>query len=228
MAHHLERQIGQLKARLLEMSESVERNVASAMEAFRTADADAAWAVIAADAEIDGREIELIEECLHALALYQPVASDMRLVVAVITIAKDLERIGDLSVSLAEQALLVAEHPPAGEAPIDLTAQCEMALTMVRQSLSAMEHLDGGLARRVIYDDEQANSIHRGVCEEVKAAVVRNPRCIDAMLNCLVASRQLERIARHAVNIAEDVIYTAEAEIVRHRQLAEPLRRGKS
>ncbi len=222
MAHHFEKQIAHLKNRLLEMGKLVEQNVARAIQAIRSMDSRLAWDVIAADSEIDRHEIEVSEECLHTLALYQPVASDMRLVASVLTINKDLERIGDLSVNLAEQALFMSDHPHLDASPIDLTAQCETVLTMVRQSLEALVHLDGGLARRVIYDDDEVDQIHRGVYKEVKQAVQRDPEKIDAMINLLVASRQLERIADHAVNIAEDVIYTAEAEIVRHRQLKEP------
>lgn len=222
MAHHFEKQIAHLKTRLLEMGELVERNVTRAIQAIQSVDAQLAWDVIATDSDIDRQEIEVSEECLHTLALYQPVASDMRLVASMLTINKDLERIGDLSVNLAEQALLLSEHPLVDDPPIDLAAQCETVLTMVRQSLEALVHLDGGLARRVIYDDDQVDQIHRGVYREVKRAIEDDPGQVDPMINLLVASRQLERIADHAVNIAEDVIYTAEAEIVRHRQLKEP------
>ena len=210
------------------MGELVEQNVTRAIQAIQTVDTRLAWDVIAADSEIDRHEIEVSEECLHTLALYQPVASDIRLVASVLTINKDLERIGDLSVNLAEQALLLSDHPLISEPPIDLAAQCETVLTMVRQSLESLIHMDGGLARRVIYDDDQVDQIHRGVYSEVKRAVENDPGQVDPMINLLVASRQLERIADHAVNIAEDVIYTAEAEIVRHRHLKEaPLPAGE-
>ena len=228
MAHHFEKQIAHLKNRLLAMGELVEQNVTRAIQAIQSVDTRLAWDVIAADSEIDRHEIEVSEECLHTLALYHPVASDIRLVASVLTINKDLERIGDLSVNLVEQTLLLSDHPLISEPPIDLAAQCETVLTMVRQSLESLIHMDGGLARRVIYDDDQVDQIHRGVYSEVKRAVENDPGQVDPMINLLVASRQLERIADHAVNIAEDVIYTAEAEIVRHRHLKEaPLPAGE-
>ncbi len=201
------------------MGQLVETNVVRAIQAVETSDTQLAWDVIAADSDIDRCEIEVEEECLHTIALYQPVASDMRFVASVLTINKDLERIGDLSVTLAEVAMVLSEKPLQGEPPANLSEQCDAVLTMVRQSLEALVNLDGALARRVIEADDNVDQLHRESYDEIRRRLREKVNGVDPLIHLLIASKQLERIADHAVNIAEDVIYTSEGKIVRHRHL---------
>jgi phosphate transport system protein len=221
MSQHFDRQIIRLKEQILRMGQLVEANVVRAIQAVETVDTQLAWDVIAADSDIDRCEIEVEEECLHTIALYQPVASDMRFVASVLTINKDLERIGDLSVNLAEIAMYLSERPLVGPPPANLGEQCDAVLAMVRQSLEALINLDGALARRVIEADDNIDQLHRESYGEIKRRIRENPDDVDPLINLLLTAKQLERIADHAVNVAEDVIYTAEGKMVRHRHLVQ-------
>jgi phosphate transport system protein len=162
-------------------------------------------------------EVEVEEECLHTLALYNPVASDVRYVVAVLTINKDLERIGDLATNLAEEAIYLADEPPVQQSPFDLMGEGRRVRQMLKDCLDALVNRDAPLARRVLKSDDEVDAIHRAMYNKVKEAIRQNPLESGRFIELLNASRQLERIADHAVNIAEDVIYVVEGRIVRHR-----------
>jgi phosphate transport system protein len=219
MSQHFSNQIEGLKRKLLAMGALVERNATKAIQAVEAADTRLAWDVISADMEIDECEIEVGEACLHTLALYHPVASDMRFVASVLTINKDLERIGDLSVNLAEQAMFLAEESSASELGTELSEQCEVVLQMVRQSLQALVRRDPGIAHKVIERDDDVDLAHREMYRLVKQRIVESRADANTLIDRLVAFQQLERMADHAVNIAEDVIYMAEGKIVRHQHL---------
>lgn len=192
-----------------------------AIQAIETVDTARAWDVISGDIQIDQKELEVEEECLHILALYQPVASNMRFIIAVLTINKDLERIGDLSVNLAEQVMFLSEEPGPQRVPSRLSEQCENVLAMVRDSLDALVNADGQLARQVIEADDAVDQAHRELCERIKKRIRETPQESGSLIDLLLASRQLERIADHAVNIAEDVVYMVEGEVVRHHLTVE-------
>ena len=226
MRRHLQRQIDTLKQLLTKMFELVERNVSDAIEAIRTRDTDLALTVILNDTEIDQREIELEDECLHTLALHQPVASDMRFVASVLTITKDLERIGDLTVNLGEQVLHLASAPISLQPPFDLDTECRTVLKMLQDSLVALVQEDTQRARQVLQDDREVDQIHREMYQLVKQSIRQNPEAADSLIDWLNASRHLERIGDHAVNIAEDVIHMVEGEVVRHNHLRDVARNG--
>ena len=220
MSQHFDHQIDELKARLLCLGELVEKNVTRAIQAVESVDTDLAWEVIAADMEIDRLEIEVEEECLHVLALYQPVASDMRFVASLLTINKDLERMGDLSVNLAEQAMFLADEPGNTNISLELSVQTKTALDMLRQSLQALINGDSALARSVIDTDDEVDQAHRAMYHDVKQRIQSSPGDAGRLVDLLIASQQLERIADHAVNIAEDAIFLVEGKIVRHLHLS--------
>jgi phosphate transport system protein len=218
MTRHFERQIDRLKEMLLTMGGMVEKSVDDAIRAIESRDEELARKVIAFDEEIDRMDVENEEECLHTLALYNPVASDVRYVVAVLTINKDLERMGDLAVNLAEQAIYLAnETPVSSNAPFDLLGEGARVRQMLKDCLDALVNRDTSLARRVLKADDEVDQIHSEMYRKVKEAIRQNPLDTSRYIEMLNASRQLERIADHAVNIAEDVIYVVEGRIVRHR-----------
>jgi phosphate transport system protein len=226
MRRHLQRQIDTLKRLLTELFEMVEGNVSDAIEAIRTQDTELAMTVILNDTEIDRHEIELEDECLHTLALHQPVASDMRFVASVLTITKDLERIGDLTVNLGEQVLHLASAPVSMKPPFDLETECQTVLKMLQDSLVALVQEDAPRARQVLKNDGEVDQIHREMYRLVKQSIRENPDAADSLIDWLNASRHLERIGDHAVNIAEDVIHMVEGEVVRHNHLRDVARNG--
>jgi phosphate transport system protein len=213
---HFQRELTRLKQHLLHLSARVEQTVAEAMRAVEERDSALAQRVMACDAEIDRTEVDLEEECLKVLALHQPVAGDLRFVISVLKINNDIERIADLAGHIAEQAAHLATQPPQ-PLPPNLSAMAKAARDMLRQSLDALVNLEPAAARAVLKADEQVDTWHRETfewCQRVLQASTAEP---DYPIRCMSISRHLERIADHATNIAEDVIYMLEGDIVRHR-----------
>jgi phosphate transport system protein len=217
MTRHFERQIDRLKEKILVLGGMVEKSVDEALRAIESRNVELAQKVIAGDDAIDEMEVEVEEECLHTLALYNPVASDVRYVVAMVTINKDLERIGDLATSLAEEAIFLADEPPIQQAPFDIMGEGRRVRMMLKNCLDALVNRDAALARQVLKADDEVDRMHREMYRAVKEAIRQNPLETGRFIELLNTSRQLERIADHAVNIAEDVIYVVEGRIVRHR-----------
>lgn len=216
MSKHFERQIENLKRMVIRVGHRVETSVTGAVKSFVNGDKDLAMEVILGDTEIDQQELAVEEACLQVMALYQPVASDLRLVVSVITMCKDLERIGDLSVNLAEQTRFLAEEPGVFDLPYDLREESDRVLAMVRDSLLSLVESDTDLARSVLIADADVDRIHRAMYRQVKEAIRKKPEDAGRLIDLLMASRQLERIADHAVNIAADVVYMVQGEVIRH------------
>jgi phosphate transport system protein len=215
MSIHLEKEVAGLKKRVLALGTLVEENVGSAVRAVGNMDQKIAQAVINSDRDIDMREVEIEEECLKILALHQPVAVDLRFIVAVLKMNNDLERIGDLSVNIAERALGIHDRPPADLA-IHLEHMAERARGMLKKSLDSLINMDAELARHVCGSDHEVDLYYRDMYVKVKAGIVASPERLDDLLQVLSISRHIERIADHATNIAEDVIYMIEGEIFRH------------
>jgi phosphate transport system protein len=157
------------------------------------------------------------EECLKILALHQPVGSDLRLIVAILKINNDLERIGDLSVNIAERAVFLAS-PETIDIPLDFARMAENVESMLRRSLDALVNTDLAAAHEVLEADDEVDAINREMYVQVQDAIRQHPQRVERLIHLLSASRHLERIADHATNIAEDVIYMIEGEIVRHRE----------
>jgi len=215
MAKHLQIETGKLRKRILYVGAFVEESFVLAVRAIARRDAETAQRVLDTHFEVDRMEVELEEECLKVLALYQPVARDLRLIVAILKINNDLERIGDLAENIARRALSLAGQT-ATEAPYDLSGMAESARQMLHGSLDALANLDADVARRVCAQDDSVDTINRDMYRRVKAAIQARPDQVDALLHLLSVSRYIERIADHATNIAEDVIYMLEGGIVRH------------
>jgi phosphate transport system protein len=215
MPVHLEREIERLKTMISSLAAHVEEAVGKAVRAVTDRDGGLARSVIEFDPEIDLMEVEVEEECLKALALHQPVAHDLRFIIAVLKVNNDLERIGDLAANIAEQAAFLASVDRI-EIPYDLPGMAAKVREMLRRSLDALTATDSGIARAVLEADDEVDAIDRGMYPEVRAAIRGHPDDMEALIRLLRVSQNLERIADHATNIAEDVIYLAEGGIVRH------------
>ena len=215
MAIHFQREVDGLKRKTLSLSTLVEENLGRAVRAVAEKNDALANEVIAADDTIDAREIEVEEECLKLLALYQPVAVDLRFIVAVLKMNSDFERIGDLSVNIAERSLALKEQPPS-EFSNCIDCMAEKVLIMVKNSLDSMVNINVALAMNVCASDDAVDALYREMYDKVKKGVVQDNEKLDDLMQLLSISRHLERIADHATNIAEDVIYMAEGAIFRH------------
>jgi len=216
MAQHLQREIEQLKKKILALGATVEGSVHKAVNSVQHRDTDLANAVIDGDAAIDQAEVDLEEDCLKTLALHQPVAIDLRFIVAVLKINSDLERIGDLAANISERTVFLVTRQQI-VAPFDLFGIAEKAQEMVRHSLDSLVNLDAALARQVCRMDDEVDTLNREAFARVKEAIRVEPEKVDILIAYLSVSRYLERIADHATNIAEDVIYMIEGTIARHR-----------
>ncbi len=212
---HLQREVEKVTRKLLALGALVEENLMRSLRALHTGDMAAADVAIAADKEIDMMEIDVEEECLKLLALYQPVAVDLRLVVAVLKINNDLERIGDLAKNIAKRARNLKELPPV-TFPDDFLAIGERTVSMLKHSLDAVVNLDANLAREVITLDDDVDALNRAVFARIKDELRSAPDLTDTCVHLLTVSRNLERVGDHATNIAEDVIYMVEGTIIRH------------
>jgi phosphate transport system protein len=216
MAKHLQREIENLKKKILNLSARVEAAVHDSTEAIEERDGDLAQRVIDNDIEIDQQEVEVEEECLKILALYQPVAIDLRFIIAVLKINSDLERIGDLAVNIAERAVFLATQPKP-DISFDFVGMAQEAQSMLKKSLDALVNMSIELAQEVCASDDTIDAMNRQMYLKVQDSILAHPEQIASLIHLLSVSRHLERIADHATNIAEDVIYMSEGQIVRHR-----------
>jgi len=212
---HLHREIDSLKKMILALGARVEENVYKAVRALEERNRVFAEEVIAGDSEVDQEEVDVEEECLKVLALYQPVASDLRMIVSILKINNDLERVGDLAVNIAERALFLATHDRPN-IPLDFTKMVEKTRGMLRKSLDALVNRDAGAAHEVMQADDEVDEINREMYGLIQEAIRKDLGRLESLIHLLSCSRHLERIADHATNIAEDVIYMVEGEIVRH------------
>jgi phosphate transport system protein len=216
MPRTLQKEIDKLKKRILTLSALVEERVRIAVRSVDDRDHRLADRVIDGDLEIDEMEVDIEEDCLKILALHQPVAIDLRFIIAVLKINSDLERIGDYAVNIAERARLLASKERIGF-PFDFASMSEKVQEMVRTSLDALVNMDAGLARAVFMRDNEVDDINREMYKNVEEAMHHRPDHIEHLINLMGVSRNLERIADHATNIAEDILYMIDGEIVRHR-----------
>lgn len=216
MTVHLTKEIDTLKKNILALSTVVEESVHKAVRSIDERDMELARDVIDNDEVIDQTEVDIEESCLKLLALHQPVAIDLRFIVAVLKINNDLERIGDLAVNLAERALYLSVHPPVG-VPFDFGAMAKKSQSMLKNSLDALVNMNAGLAAKVILEDDDVDAMNQEMYIKVQQAIRKDTDRLESYIHYLSASRHLERIADHATNIAEDVIYMIRGEIIRHK-----------
>ncbi|MGA2034061.1 MAG: phosphate signaling complex protein PhoU [Thermoguttaceae bacterium] len=217
MTSHLLREIETLKKDLLSICAIVEEQVRLAIRALLERDARLAQEVERRDADIDRREIEVEEGCLKTLALYQPVAIDLRWIVAALKINNDLERIGDLAVNIARKAAALAAGPHI-DIPFDINGMWQKTEAMLHDSLDALVNMDVALAEAVCARDDEVDRMKHQNRLAIEEAIARDPDCLQPLLKLLAVSRNLERIADCATNIAEDVVYMVEGKIIRHHE----------
>jgi len=215
MAKQLPRQLDGLKKKILFVGTLVEEAIAKAISAMINRDANLANSVIEADAEIDRMEVDVEEECLKILALYQPVAADLRFVVAVLKINNDMERMGDLARNIAKRVVFLA-NCDRFDLPVDFRGMASRAKSMVKLSLDALVNSDSALAQSVREADDEVDALRRSIEEQIKEQITNHIERADCLMALSSVARHLERIADMATNIAEDVIYMVEGEIVRH------------
>ncbi len=220
MTVHLHREIGNLKKSILSLGAVVEERVCKAVESFVSSDERLAREVAFADSEIDAMEVAIEEDCLKVLALHQPVAVDLRFIVATLKINNDLERIGDLAVNIAERAISPVPGVRDYPIPADFSEMERKTQAMLRNALDALVNLDTALARKVCDDDDEVDEINRGAHREVNRMLGDGHPNFESAMRLLNAYRHLERIADLATNIAEDVIYMCDGQIVRHQNSA--------
>ena len=209
------KELENIKKRILALGAMVEERVQMAIKAIDTNDSELAQQIIKTDYEIDETEVELEEECLKVLALHQPMAIDLRFIIAAIKINAELERIGDQAVNIAERVGVTAKREQL-DFYFDYSAMGEKAQTMLKMSLDALIQLDYDLAFKVVIMDDEVDKIKSDAYDKIKKAMSENPDKIGYLINLLLISRHLERLADHSTNIAEEVVYLVEGEIIRH------------
>ncbi len=216
--HHFEEELQALKNRLLTMGALVEERVHQAVRSLIDRRLDEAEAVIAADKEVNDLQIDIDDRCLKLLATQSPLAIDLRLITAAMKINADLERIGDQAVNVAENVIKLLPQPPL-KPLIDIPRMAELAQQMTRDALDAFVKKDPALARDVLRRDDEVDSLKDQVFRELLTYMMADPGTIQRALSLILISRNIERIADHATNIAEDVIFLVEAKDVRHHHL---------
>src|SRR6266849_2779925 len=219
MSKHLQRDLEYLQRDLLALAASVEEAIHTATRALQERNAAIAQDVIDGDSQIDQEENHIEEECLKLLALHQPVAVDLRRIAAALKINNELERMADLAEDIAERAAHLALLP-AIPVPDGLQGMTDLTTTMVRQSLDAFVNLDARQARRVCRLDDTVDRYNNEIIQELIALMRESPAMVEPGLSLFSATRHLERIADHATNIAEDVVYLVEGTIIRHQPAA--------
>jgi phosphate transport system protein len=215
---HFETEMQGLKTQLLTMGGLVEKQIHRAIQALIHRSAPEARAVVAADAAVNDLQIEIDERCLRILATQTPVAVDLRFIAAAMKINSDLERMGDQAVNIAENTLECLDEPPL-KPFIDLPRMAAIAEEMTRDALDAFVRRDAALARAVLLRDDEVDDLKDQVFRELLTYMMADPGTIERALSLILISRNLERVADHATNIAEDVIFMVEAKDVRHHRV---------
>ncbi|MBI9075199.1 MAG: phosphate signaling complex protein PhoU [Desulfatibacillum sp.] len=216
MGRPLHAELDNIKKLILSLGATVEERVRDATKALKDRDLDLAKIVMSSDMEIDEAEVAVEEECLKIIALHQPVAVDLRFLVAVLKINNDLERIGDQAVNIAQRVQSIMKAPPLNVG-VDFGTMSQKTQTMLKNSLDALVAFDVDLAYQVCLADDEVDDIKRHIYDLIKNAIQKQPENAGVLINTLLASRHLERIADHSTNIAEEVIYLIEGEIHRHK-----------
>jgi phosphate transport system protein len=212
---HLQREIDKLKKLILALSAEVETDLRAAVRAVEERNPELAKDVIDRERLTNAMEVDVEEDCLKILALYQPVAADLRYIIAVLKINQDLERIGDLAVHIAERSLQSGSQP-LPDIPFRLGEMADLTRQLLKRVLDAFVNLSESEAREVCLKDREIDDLNREIVQKVKAAITQNPAQFDSLLQVMSIARHLERIGDHATNIAEDLIYLIEGRIVRH------------
>jgi phosphate transport system protein len=215
IVRHFQEELDQLKQRLLEMGGAAEERVRLAIQGLVERNPDLIDRVLAGDEAINTLHIEIDNRSFTLLALYQPMAADLRTIVAAVKINTDLERVGDLAVNIAEAARRYSSHPPVKKL-IDIPRMAGIAQEMLRDALDAFVRRDVALAQDVLNEDDRLDALKTQIFRELLTYMLQDPSTIEPALDLILVSRHLERIGDHATNIAEDVIFIVSAKDVRH------------
>ena len=215
---HFHDQLAGLKAQLLLMSEKAEALVDLAVDALLTTDAAKADAVIRGDREIDLLELDVEERAIGLLALQQPMARDLRFLVSAIKVSSDLERVGDHAVNIAQCAQRLVEHRSSITPTPEIEDMARRSRQMLSDALDAFVRADGRLGRDVCRADDQVDSLHGSIFRILLTHMMADPRTINASLELMLVSRNLERVADLATNIGEDAVFLAEGKQIKHHR----------
>src|SRR5262249_54730926 len=214
MEGHFDMELGELKQKLLTMASHAETAVNDALRALVERDYDLALRVKDNDRVLDQFEVEIDDMAIHLLAK-APLASDLRLVTVAMKISQNLERVGDEAAKIAKRARDLSQEPPV-KVRVDLPRMASLALSMLKAALDSFVNRDSAAARAVIPRDKEVDGLNKQINNQLAQYMVDNPDAIRRCLNLMVVSKSLERIADHATNVAEDVVYLCEAQDIRH------------
>lgn len=216
VVRHFEEELATLQERLLAMGGLAEERVREAVQGLSRREPDVVARVLVGDEPVNDLHIEIDDRCFKLLALHQPMAADLRVIVAAVKINTDLERVGDLAVNIAEASQRYLQHAPV-KPLIDIPRMGEIAQTMLRDALDAFVRRDIELAEAVLAEDDKLDALKTQIFRELLTYMLQDAATIEAALDLILVSRHLERIGDHATNIAEDVIFMVSARDVRHQ-----------
>jgi phosphate transport system protein len=212
---HFHQELEELKEQLLRMGGLVEAVVHKSIESLRRRDAALAREIFVDDHVIDRMEVEIDERCVSLLALQQPMAGDLRFITSALKISNDLERVGDHAVNIAGSSMKLAAEPPL-KPLIDIPRMSTMSLGMLHEALQAFVDRDSVTARRIVARDEEVDNLNRQLFRELVSFMIEDPGTISRSLELILVARNLERVADLATNVAEEVVFIAEARIIKH------------
>ena len=212
---HFHEELDALKGRLLEMGGLAEERVRAAVQGLVSRDGSLFDRLLLGDEPINQLHVEIDDRCFRLLALHQPMATDLRAIVAAVKINTDLERVGDLAVNIAEAGKRYITHPPVKQL-VDIPKMGDLAQTMLRDALDAFVKRDTTLAQQVLNEDDRLDSLKTQVFRDLLTYMLRDQATVEPAIDLILVSRHLERIGDHATNVAEDVIFMVSAQDVRH------------
>jgi len=215
LERHFDQELEALKGQLLLMGGHTEAIIQKSVEALKRRDPRLAQSVFEDDKAIDRLEIDIEERCVGLLALRQPLAVDLRFITAALKISNDLERVGDHAVNIATCALRLAEVPPL-KPLVDIPRMADMAAAMLRDALDAFVRRDAATARRLCTRDDEVDNLNRQIFRELLSFMMEDPTTITRAMDLILVARNLERVADLATNVAEEVVFIAEARIIKH------------
>ncbi|WP_347274806.1 phosphate signaling complex protein PhoU [Candidatus Kuenenia sp.] len=217
MERHFDQQLGVLRKNLIQMAAVVEMAISNAVKSLKERDSDLAHSVITHDEQVDDLELEIDKQCVDLLALQQPMAVDLRFITSAMKITNNLERMGDLAVNIAERVVPLNQEPQL-KPLIDIPMMATIAQTMVKDSIDAFVNKDTSLAQSVYQRDSTVDALNDQIFRELLTYMMEDPGNITRAVHLMFISRHLERIADHATNIAEEVVYIVKAKVVKHRK----------
>jgi phosphate transport system protein len=217
MQRHFDEELAALKEKILRMGAMVEEQITSAIKALVERDSDLARRVIENDHRVNAMDVQIDEDCLRLIALHQPMAGDLRFLTTAMKISTELERMSDLAENISERSIELNEEPQL-KPYIDIPRMAQEALRMVKESLDAFVNRNSELARSVCKADDVIDDLNHQIFRELLSFMIEDPQTTTRAIRISFISKYLERIADHATNIAELVVYLVEGKIIRHTE----------